>query len=423
MSVDAYRALRHPAFRRYLAGHVVAVLGQGMLAVAIGWELYERTRSTLVLGLVGLAQVVPLTVLVLPAGQLADSADRRRLLMAAQATITVSAFGLVAASFNRAPIWVYYLLLALYGVGRTFQLPAKQSLMPNLVPLDTFQNAVAWNSGGWQGADMLGPALGGLIIAWTGSAGWVYAFCGLGSLVFIGLLAGVRVIGVVPSARRVSWRGFLEGVRFVRGSPVLLAAMSLDLFAVLLGGVVALLPVFAKEILQVGPTGLGWLRAAQSMGAVSMSVVLAHQPPFRRAGRTLLTAVTGFGVAIVVFGLSRNFLLSFVALFFAGTFDAVSVVIRLALAQLETPDPLRGRVSAVNSLFIGMSNELGEFESGMLASWIGPIGAVVAGGAAVVGVVGLVGTVWPEIRSLKQLGARQTEPVVVAEAAETAETA
>jgi hypothetical protein len=180
--------------------------------------------------------------------------------------------------------------------------------------------------------------------------------------------------------------------------------MSLDLFAVLLGGVVALLPVFAKEILLVGPAGLGWLRAAQSFGAVSMSMVLAHRPPFRRAGRALLGAVLAFGTAIIVFGLSRSFLLSLVALFLAGAFDAVSVVVRLALAQIETPDPLRGRVSAVNTFFIGMSNELGEFESGMLASWIGPVGAVVAGGLAVVGVVGVVATTWPEIRGLGRLG-------------------
>ena len=195
----------------------------------------------------------------------------------------------------------------------------------------------------------------------------------------------------------------LEGIHFVRRSPVLLGAMSLDLFAVLLGGVVALLPVFAKEILGVGPVGLGWLRAAQSFGAVLISVGMAHRPPFKRAGRTLLASVAGFGVAIIVFGLSRNYLLSIAMLFLAGGFDAISVVIRLALTQLHTPDALRGRVSAVNSLFIGMSNELGETESGMLASWIGPVGAVVAGGVGVIGVVTAVGLAWPELRTLDRL--------------------
>ena len=410
MSHDPYLALRHAGFRRYLAGHVLAVLGQGMLAVTVGWELYERTRSTLVLGLVGLVQVIPLALLILPAGQLADSGDRRRLLMVAEGAITVAALGLVFASRADAPIWVYYLLLALYGTGRTFQLPAKQALMPNLVPIGSFENAVAWNSGGWQGADVIGPAIGGMIIAATGGASFVYALVAVTSLAFLLLVSRIETRPVASSGRRVTWHGFLEGVRFVRRSPILLAAMSLDLFAVLLGGVVALLPVFAKEILEVGPTGLGWLRAAQSLGAVSMSVVLAHQPPFQRAGRWLLTSVTGFGLAILVFGLSRNFLLSLAMLFLAGAFDAVSVLIRLALAQLETPDELRGRVSAVNSLFIGMSNELGEFESGLVAAWIGPVGAVVAGGIAVVGVVGLVGAVWPEIRHLQRLGARSAGP-------------
>lgn len=412
MSHDPYRALRHPGFRRFLTGHVVAVLGQGMLAVAVGWELYERTRSAFVLGLVGLAQVIPLAALILPAGQLADSADRRRMLMAAELTIAVAAAGLVAASLMAAPVAVYYLLLMLYGAARTFQLPAKQAFLPNLVPLSSFENAVAWNSGGWQGAEVLGPALGGWLIAVTGGAAAVYAVTAVGALLFVVLLIGVRADRQTGFARRMSWHGFMDGVRFVRASPVLLAAMSLDLFAVLLGGVIALLPVFAREILEVGPAGLGWLRASQSFGAVSMSVWLAHRPPFERAGRALLVSVTGFGVAIVVFGLSTTFLLSLAALFVAGLFDAVSVVIRLALTQLETPDELRGRVSAVNSLFIGMSNELGEFESGMLAALIGPVGAVVVGGAAVGAIVGVVSLVWPEIRTLGRLGAtmRTTAP-------------
>ena len=402
MTHDPYQALRHSAFRRFVAGHILAVLGQGMLAVTIGWEIYERTRSAWALGMVGLAQVVPLIVLILPAGQLADSSDRRRLLIMAEATIGVAALGLWAASRWQAPIEVYYGLLALYGAARTFQLPAKQAIMPNLVPLGALQNAVAWNSGGWQGADMIGPALGGFIIHWAGP-GAVYALCAGTAFLFMALISRIEVRGPAPGSRPVSWHGFLEGIRFVRRSPVLLAAMSLDLFAVLLGGVVALLPVFAKEILLVGPVGLGWLRAAQSFGAVLVSVALAHRPPFKRAGRTLLGSVAGFGLAIVVFGFSRNYLLSVAMLFLAGGFDAISVVIRLALTQLQTPDELRGRVSAVNSLFIGMSNELGEAESGMLASWIGPVGAVIAGGFGVIGVVTAVGVAWPEIRTLNRL--------------------
>lgn len=406
MSHDPYLALRHPGFRRFLTGHVLAVLGQGMLAIAVGWELYERTRSPLVLGLVGLAQVIPLAALILPAGQLADSADRRKMLMVAELTIAAAAAGMAAASLARAPIGVYFLLLALYGAARTFQLPAKQALLPNVVPLSSFENAVAWNSGGWQAAEVLGPALGGWLIAITGGAAAVYLVTAAGAILFALLLNGVRVDRTTTFARKLSWRGLMDGVRFVRASPVLLAAMSLDLFAVLLGGVIALLPVFAREILHVGPAGLGWLRAAQSLGAVLMSVLLAHRPPFRRAGRALLVSVTAFGAAIVVFGLSTTFVLSLAALFVAGLFDAVSVVIRLALTQLETPDELRGRVSAVNGLFIGMSNELGEFESGMLAALIGPVAAVVAGGVAVGVIVAVVSVVWPEIRTLGRLGAK-----------------
>jgi MFS family permease len=404
---NPYAALSAPWFRRFLAGHIVSVLGQGMLAVAVGWELYDRTGSAFALGIVGLAQVIPLIVFVLPAGQLADRVDRRLVLIAAEGAILIASLGLALASSRQAPIWVYYALLVLYGAGRTFALPAKQAIMPNLVSRETLTNAVAWNSGGWQAADMLGPALGGWLVAWTGGAAAVYAVCGAAAAAFILLVSRIQVTQSAPVTAKPTWSELLEGVRFVRNSPVLLAAMSLDLFAVLLGGVIALLPIYAKDILQVGPAGLGWLRAAQSLGAVGMSVALAHRGPFRHAGRTLLLAVTAFGIAIIVFGLSRNFALSLGALILAGAFDAVSVVIRLALSQLHTPDPLRGRVSAVNSLFIGMSNELGEAESGFLAGLIGPVGAVVAGGVAVIGVVGAVATTWPELRNMRQLSAPQ----------------
>ena len=403
MSHDPYGALRHRGFRRYLVGHVLAVLGQAMMAVAVGWELYERTHSALALGFVGLVQVLPMVTLILPAGHLADSGDRRRVLIGAEVLIALAAGGLAVASVTHAPVGGYYLLLAFYGAGRTFQLPAKQAIMPNLLPRETLQNAIAWNSGGWQTADVIGPALGGWLIAWTGGAVVVYAVCAATALVFIVLVGRIEVTRQGGSGARLSWHELLEGVRFVRGSPMLLAAMSLDLFAVLLGGVMALLPIFAKDILHAGPAGLGWLRAAQSIGAVLTSFALAHRPPMARAGRTLLWSVAGFGIATVLFGVSRNFWLSFAMLLLAGGFDAVSVVIRLGLAQLATPDSLRGRVSAVNTLFIGMSNELGEFESGFLASVVGPVVAVVAGGVGVIAVVGWVSAQWPDIRRLERL--------------------
>jgi MFS family permease len=405
MNHNPYAALQIAAFRRYLAGHVIAVLGQGMLAVAVGWELYERTGSAFSLGIVGLAQVIPLILFVLPAGQLADRHDRRLILMLAEGAIVVASLGIAWASSRQAPVWVYYALLIVYGAGRTFALPAKQAIMPNLVPLSSLTNAVAWNSGGWQAADMIGPALGGGLIAWTGGATTVYLACAAAAGAFIVLVSGVRATQSTPLAIKTTWSELLQGIRFVRRSPILLAAMSLDLFAVLLGGVIALLPIYAKDILQVGPAGLGWLRAAQSMGAVGMSVILAHRKPFARAGRALLGSVLAFGVAIIVFGLSRSFPLSLAALVLAGAFDAVSVVIRLALAQIQTPDVLRGRVSAVNSLFIGMSNELGEAESGFLAGLVGPVGAVAAGGVAVIGVVGAVAITWPQLGAMGQLTA------------------
>jgi MFS family permease len=408
MAHDPYLALRVPSFGRYVTGHILAVLGQGMMAVAVGWELYDRTHSAFALGMVGAAQVIPLVLLVLPAGQVVDSYDRRRILIGAETVIALAAIGLAAASFSHAPVFVYYLLLAVYGAGRTFQLPAKQAIMPNLVPLPVFPNAVAWNSGGWQAADVIGPALGGWLLALAGGAAWVYLVAAAAAVFFAIQLGRIRIAPAPPRDRApVSVRGMLEGARFVRNSPVLLAAMSLDLFAVLLGGVVALLPIFARDILHVGPGGLGWLRAAQSSGAVSMSIVLAHRPPFRRAGPTLVGAVAGFGLSTVVFGLSSSFALSLAALFVAGAFDAVSVVVRLSLAQLKTPDELRGRVSAVNSLFIGTSNELGEFESGVIAGFFGPVVAVVAGGIGVMAVVGLVALTWPD---LLRLGRRVDDP-------------
>ncbi len=401
---DPYYALRHPSFRRYVSGHILAVLGQGMMAVAVGWELYDRTHSAFALGAVGAAQVIPLVLLVLPAGHFVDTYDRRRILILAEIVVALAAIALAVASFTKAPIFVYYALLALYGAARTFQLPAKQAIMPNLVPFPVFTNAVAWNSGGWQAAEVIGPALGGWMLAWTGSAGWVYLATAVTALVFAAQLGRVTITGGGARDKGpITLHALLEGTRFVRDSPVLLAAMSLDLFAVLLGGVIALLPIYARDILHVGPSGLGWLRAAQSLGAVSMSVAMAHRPPFQRAGPTLLVAVFGFGIATVVFGFSTSFLLSFTMLALAGMFDAVSVVVRLALAQIKTPDELRGRVSAVNSLFIGTSNELGEFESGTVAGFFGPVFAVVAGGVGVMAVVLLVAVKWPELLRLQRL--------------------
>ncbi|MEO8448685.1 MAG: MFS transporter [Gemmatimonadota bacterium] len=400
---DPYVTLRDGNVRRYLAGNVLATLGQQMQTVAVGWELYERTHSAWALGLVGLMQVIPIIIFTLPSGQIVDRYDRRRVLMAANLVMAIGSLGLAAASYLGAPVAATYASLFIFGTGRAFQGPAKQALLPLLVRTDQFTNAVTWNSGGWQAAAVLGPALGGMLLGWTHSAVPVYLIDAAAALTFFFLARTLQPRSQASTGRPTSWEGLLDGFRYVTRTKVLLAAITLDLFAVLLGGATTLLPVFAKDILHVGPTGLGWLLAAQAVGAVSMSVMIAHRPPFERAGRTLLLAVTGFGLATIVFGLSRSYVLSFVMLLIAGSLDSISVVIRLALAQLKTPDSLRGRVSSVNSLFIGTSNELGGFESGAVASAFGPVVSVVAGGIGTILVVTAVALAWPEIVRLRRL--------------------
>lgn len=398
---DPYRALRQPGFRRYLTGNVVGTIGFQMQGVAVGWELYERTHSALALGLVGLVQVLPIILLFLPIGHLVDRFDRRKVLMTALAGMALASLGLAAVSLLHGPVPLVYLCLVASGIARGTVGPAKSALLPEIVPLHSFQNAVAWNSGGWQTAEVVGPALGGALLALTHQPAIVYLAHAVLALAFVSLLLGVvthREDRTPP--KQASLDSLLEGARYVWRSRLLLPAITLDLFAVLFGGAVALLPVYAKDILHVGPSGLGWLLAAQSVGAVTTTIVLAHLPPLRRAGPALLRAVALFGVATIGFGLSRSFLLSLLALAVAGAADSVSVVIRMTLAQLGTPDHLRGRVSAVNSLFIGTSNQLGEFESGALAALIGPVGSVVVGGLGTLVVVTIVAARWPEIRRM-----------------------
>lgn len=400
---DPYRALRIPGFRRYLTGHLIGTFGFQMQGVAVGWELYERTRSALALGLVGLAQVIPLILFFLPAGHLVDRFDRRRVLMVALGGMALGAAGLAAVSVRQGPVPLVYAFLFLTGTARSLYGPARSALLPEIVPPGSFQSAVAWSTGGWQTAEVLGPAVGGALLALTGNPALIYLAHAALSLMFVALLFGVRLEVPIRPVMRASLDSLLDGARYVLRSRILLAAITLDLFAVLFGGAVALFPVYAKDILHVGPAGLGWLLAAQAIGAVLTTLALAHRPPLRRAGPALLRAVALFGIATVVFGLSRSFVLSLAALATAGAADSVSVVIRMTLAQLGTPNELRGRVSAVNSLFIGTSNELGHFESGALASLIGPVAAVVAGGLGTLVVVGVVTKQWPELRAMGEI--------------------
>lgn len=400
---DPYAALRVPDFRRYLIGNLVATIGTQMQTVAVGWELYERTHSPLALGGVGLVQVLPVFALTLPAGHLADRMERRRLLMLSLGLLAVASLGLALASWTHASVVWFYACLFVAGVARAFQGPAKEALAPQLVPRALYANSSTWRSSSWQLASVVGPSLGGFVIAAFHGATVAYVLDASAALVFVLLLAAIARPDFTPSAGGATLHSLLEGIRFVRATKVILAAITLDLFAVLLGGATTLLPIFAKDILRVGPTGLGWLLAAPSVGALATALTLAHRPPMRRAGRALVLAVAGFGAATILFGLSRSFWLSIVALFLTGAFDNVSVVVRSTLFQLLTPDEMRGRVGAVNSFFIGGSNELGGFESGAVAQLVGPTASVVLGGIGTIFVVATVARVWPEIARLGAL--------------------
>jgi MFS family permease len=398
---DPYAALRFRDFRLLGIGRFIAVLGEQMAGVAIGWELYERTGSALALGLVGLVQVIPVILLSLPAGHIADRHDRRRITMLTQLVLAVCSLGLAWLSFTLGPLALIYGCLLLIGVARAFNGPASAALLSQTVPPKVFANAATWESSTWQLAAVVGPALGGLIIAVQGRATLVFALNAFAAIACALMIAAIRSRrAALPVAEEAMLGSLAAGLRFVWRTKVLLAAITLDLFAVLLGGATALLPIFARDILQVGATGLGWLRAAPALGAVLMAIVLAYLPPIRKAGPTLLWAVAGFGAATIVFGLSRSFALSLAMLGLLGALDNISVVIRGALLLTQPPDAMRGRVSAVNNVFIGASNELGGFESGLAAALFGPIAAVVGGGVGTILVVTAVALYWPEVRRL-----------------------
>ena len=370
---------RFPAFMRFWWARVAGTSANQMLMVAVGWQMYALTGSALDLGLVGLLQFMPALALVLVAGHVVDRFHRARILslcMAAQALIAVL---LALASMHG---WASreWLLMAsvLLGTVKAFQMPAQQALAPLLVPTAVLPRALAFSSAGMQGAIILGPALGGFIF--VAGAQTVYAVCTLGFGLAGLLLSGVRYEHAPRAGQTMSLDTLLGGVRFVRQREVILGAISLDLFAVLLGGATALLPMFAKDVLFVGPWGLGLLRSAPAVGALALSIALTRWPIRRRAGRVLLGAVAVYGISTLVFALSSLFIVSLLALALGGAADMVSVVIRQSLVQLDTPDEMRGRVSAVNSVFIGASNQLGEFESGLTAAWFGPVGSVLLGG-------------------------------------------
>ena len=411
-----------------------------MINVAVGWLLYERTGDAWALGLVGVAELTPVLFLMVVAGNAADRYPRRNIGIFAHTVLTVAASGLALLSWFDGPTWVIYALLFLIGTARAFASPSVNTILPQLLEPAEFANANAWLSSTFQLAAIMGPAVGGMLIAATGGATFSFALAGFGQLLFIMMLRTMPVRvppsasartdsselrrdraeaafgrdGGPASARRRAGDVF-AGFRFVRANPLFLSAITLDLFAVLFGGAVALLPIYAKDILQVGPAGLGWLRAAPSLGALSMALVTTRVKPWAHPGRVLLWAVAGFGLAMIGFGLSRSFALSLACLFFTGIFDNISVVIRLTLEQTITPDHLRGRVSAINYVFIGFSNEFGAFESGATAALFGATASVVGGGFATILIVLIVRAAWPQLSRIGPLhtlapSAEQSEP-------------
>ena len=403
---DAYAAIRNGNFRRYWAGNVLSILGRQMQTVTVVWEVYARTKDPFDVGLVGLVQVIPVLSLALLAGHVADRFDRKLVLSCAMGLSALASLGLAAVSFFEWHLAGMFGSLFLLGVARAFMQPSKSSLVPQLVPRAIFSNAVTWNLGGFQLASVVGPALGGWTLALFGYAYVVYLINAVVATTFIVLLVGVkRQRGEVPR-ETATLKSLGEGVSFVWHHKVILGAMALDMFAVLLGGAKALLPIFAQDILHVGPFGYGWLAAAEAIGALTMSLALMHRPPITRAGRSLLLSVAGFGISIFVFGVSRSFTLSFIALYCTGLFDCISVVIRHTLVQLLTPDRMRGRVSAISGMFISTSNELGEFESGTLARFTSPVFAVVFGGIGTLAVVIVAAIGNPQLRRYGRLDGR-----------------
>jgi len=403
----AFSALAYPDFSRFISARFLATLAVQMQSVAVGWQIYALTGDPLDLGLIGLAQFLPFVALVLPAGHIADRNDRRTIL--ALCYVTEVACGVLLLTFTLVGLeatWPVFTAMVLFGTARAFSMPASQAITPNLVPVESFGNAVALNSSTFQVATIVGPTLGGVL--YLAGPAVVYSCVVALLLVSVVLMLAVHVPRVVRDLEPVSWRTLLEGLHFVRSKPVVLGAISLDLFAVLFGGAVAMLPAFAKDILHVGPTGLGLLRTAPGVGAALCAIVLAFTPILRNVGRWMFGGVLLFGAMTVVFGLSTSFLVSLVALFLLGVGDMVSVYIRHMLIQLETPDAIRGRVSAVNAVFIGASNELGEFESGVTAVWFGLVRSVVIGGVATLAVALLWMRLFPSLRTISQFPPART---------------
>lgn len=413
---DPYLALRQRDYRLFSLGWMIAVIGNQMTAAAIAWEVYDRlnrvnpAQAKLALGFVAGVQAIPVILLALPAGAIADRFSRPRVIQLFSLLAACGALGLAFFSYRPGYLPAMYGLLLLYATALSLGRPARTAVVPSLVPTNAYANAITWNASIFQIASMTGPALGGFVIhlslKFFGNLRLAYALDAVCALTFASLTLATRP-RPMPQGQaeegRSRWQELLAGIHFVRNTRVILATITLDLFAVLLGGAVYLLPVFATDVLHVDARGFGWLRAADAVGAFSMAILMAHLPPLKKAGNAMLLSVAGFGAATIVFGLSRNFWLSFAALFFIGAFDNISVVVRHTLVQVLTPDAMRGRVSAVNAVFIGASNELGGLESGLTAAWLGPVKSVVFGGIGTLLTVAGIRLVFPQIARIGRL--------------------
>jgi MFS family permease len=413
---DPYAVLRNRDFILYLIGRFVASFGQQMLTVAVGWELYERTGKALPLGLVGLTQMVPMILFTLPAGHVADNHNRKRIILLTTFLMGLASLGLTFISIYQAPVGWTYACLFVAGAARTFLWPASSAFLPHLVSRKDFSKAVTWSAGSFNISSVTGPAASGALIAFTHHAAPVYALNACAALLCLTLISFVHRDHTVAEKQRMTAANLIGGFKFVLANRIILGTISLDLFAVLLGGATALLPIYAKDILSAGPSGLGILQAALPAGSLLCGLVMAHRPPLAKAGRAMLWAVASFGATTIIFGLSPSFGLharvfgflpsfwfSFLMLFLCGVADNISVVVRHTLVQMLTPDEKRGRVSAVNSLFIGTSNELGGFESCGVATLTSPVFSVVSGGIGTILVVIAVALIWPEIRRFGRL--------------------
>ncbi|MBI2815291.1 MAG: MFS transporter [Opitutae bacterium] len=440
---DPYAAMRHPGYPRYLVGFFLSNTGRQALSVAIAWQIYQWTNSATALGLVGLINVIPLIALVLPAGVLADRLDRRRLVAWTMGASGLLSLGLLLVSrygaalpdspllragntllrsiallferhvdpaslhFDHPALPVLFALLFLQSIARVLGTPARAALVPLLVPAAAVGNAVTWSASAFELSTVIGPALGGLLVA-TAGYGAVYLIDFVAATAFALLLLGVK-LHTVPRKAVGPEPDMFAGVRFIWNRKPILAAITLDLFAVLLGGAVALLPIYADRILHVGAAGLGWLRAAPALGAITMALLVTHLPPARRPGLGMLWSVAGFGAALVAFSLSTNYWLSLLFLYLSGVCDNFSVVVRHTLVQMLTPDALRGRVTAFNQLFIGSSNEISELRAGLAAALFGPVAAAAGGGLGAILVTLAVALILPALRSVPPLHTLKSE--------------